>query len=64
MPWDNELAALAEYVCATFGNDVLQAAIDRAVRETCDVDEEIAEITTDEFLEALRLELRRLNYRH
>lgn len=64
MPWDNELAALAEYVRATFGDDALQAAIDRAVMEAVDVEEDIAQVTTDEFLEALRVELRRLNYRH
>jgi len=64
MPWDNELARLAEYVRQTFGDDVLQAAIDRAVTETGDVDEDTAEVTTGEFLEALRVELRRLSYRH
>ena len=64
MPWDDELATLAEYVRATFGDDVLQRAIDRAVTEAGDVEEDIAEVTADEFLEALRVELRRLNYRH
>jgi hypothetical protein len=64
MAWDAELATLAEYVRVTFGDDALQAAIDRAVAEAGDVEEDIAEVTTDEFLEALRVELRRLNYRH
>lgn len=64
MAWGDELAALAEYVRSTFGDDALQAAIDRAVTEAGDVEEDIAGATTDEFLEALRVELRRLNYRH
>jgi hypothetical protein len=33
MAWDDELATLAEYVRVTFGDDALQAAIDRAVAE-------------------------------
>jgi hypothetical protein len=61
MAWDDELATLAEYVRVTFGDDALQAAIDRAVAEAGDVEEDIAAVTTDEFLEALRVELRRLN---
>ena len=61
MTWDDELAALAEYVRVTFGDNALQAAIDRAVAEAGDVEEDIAEVTTDESLEALRVELRRLN---
>jgi uncharacterized protein YqeY len=64
MAWDNELATLAEYVRATFGDDALQAAIDRAVAKAGDVEEDIAAVTTDEFLEALRVQLRHLNYRH
>jgi|tagenome__1003787_1003787.scaffolds.fasta_scaffold20920933_2 hypothetical protein len=64
MAWDDELARLAEYVRDTFGEDALQAAIDRAVAEAGDVEEDIAQVTTDEFLDALRVQLRRLNYRH
>jgi hypothetical protein len=64
MAWDDELATLAEYVRVTFGDEALQAAIDRAVAEAGDVEEDIAAVTTDEFLEALRVELRRLNCRH
>ena len=64
MLWDEELEFLAEYVRSTFGDDVLQQAIARAATEAGDDDEYTAEVTTDEFLEALRVELRRLHHRH
>ena len=61
-PWDDELENLAEYVRSTFGEDVLQAAIDRAVTEAGD--DECVPVTSSDFLTSLRVQLRRLNYRH
>ena len=62
VPWDDELESLAAFVRATFGEEVLQTAIERAVTEAGD--DECDPVTSDEFLAALRVELRRLNCRH